>query len=50
MYYIDKHKSKRWFIKELFDIEKHIGGRIDFIDFYAHTKGRFNSIRKTSSK
>lgn len=38
MYYIDKEKSKRWFIKELSDIEKHIGGRIDFIDFYAHTK------------
>ena len=38
MYYIDKDKSKRWFIKELSDIEKHIGGRIDFIDLYAHTK------------
>lgn len=38
MYYIDKEKSKRWFITELSDIEKHIGGRIDFIYFYAHTK------------
>ena len=33
-YVIDKNKSKRWLIKELADIEKHIGGRIDFIDFY----------------
>lgn len=31
---IDKLKSKRWLIKELSNIEKHIGGRIDFIDFY----------------
>ena len=31
---IDKSKSKRWLIKELSNIEKHIGGRIDFIDFY----------------
>ena len=38
MYYIDKNRSKRWYIKELSNIEKHIGGRIDFIDFYAHTK------------
>ncbi len=38
MYYIDKNKSKRWYIKELSNIEKHISGRIDFIDFYAHTK------------
>ena len=35
---IDKNRSKRWYIKELSNIEKHIGGRIDFIDFYAHTK------------
>ena len=33
-YVIDKNKSKRWLINELADIEKHIGGRIDFIDFY----------------
>lgn len=38
MYYIDKNRSKRWYIKELSNIEKHIGGRIEFIDFYAHTK------------
>lgn len=33
-YMIDKNKSKRWLINELANIEKHIGGRIDFIDFY----------------
>ena len=33
-YVIDKTKSKRWLINELANIEKHIGGRIDFIDFY----------------
>ena len=33
-YKIDKDKSKRWLINELVNIEKHIGGRIDFIDFY----------------
>lgn len=33
-YLIDKNKSKRWLINELSNIEKHIGGRIDFIDFY----------------
>ncbi len=33
-YLIDKNKSKRWLINELVNIEKHIGGRIDFIDFY----------------
>ena len=34
VYRIDKSKSKRWLINELANIEKHIGGRIDFIDFY----------------
>ena len=33
-YMIDKSKSKRWLINEFSNIEKHIGGRIDFIDFY----------------
>lgn len=33
-YLIDKSKSKRWLINELANIERHIGGRIDFIDFY----------------
>lgn len=36
-YALDKSKSKRWLIKELSNIEKHIGGRIDFIDFYMQT-------------
>ena len=33
-YALDKSKSKRWLIKELSNIEKHIGGRIEFIDDY----------------
>ena len=33
-YMIDREKSKRWLIYELSRIEEHIGGRIDFIDFY----------------
>lgn len=37
-YRLDKEKSKRWLIKELSNIEKHIGGRIDFIDFYMQSK------------
>lgn len=37
-YRLDKSKSKRWLIKELSNIEKHIGGKIDFIDFYMQTK------------
>lgn len=37
-YAIDRNKSKRWVIKELSNIEKHIGGRIDFIDFYMQSK------------
>lgn len=31
-------KSKRWLIKELSNIEKHIGGRIDFVNFKSHSK------------
>lgn len=31
-------KSKRWLIKELSNIEKHIGGRIDFVNFKTHSK------------
>ncbi len=31
-------KSKRWLIKELSNIEKHIGGRIDFVNFRTHSK------------
>lgn len=37
-YKFDKDKSKRWLIKELSNIEKHIGGRIDFIDYYMQSK------------
>ncbi len=36
-------KSKRWLIKELSNIEKHIGGRIDFVNFRTHSK---DEIRK----
>lgn len=31
-------KSKRWLIKELSNIEKNIGGRIDFVNFRVHSK------------
>ena len=31
-------KSKRWLIHELSNIEKHIGGRIDFVNFRTHSK------------
>lgn len=37
-YRLDKSKSKRWLIQELANIEKHIGGKIDFIDFFRQTK------------
>lgn len=36
-------KSKRWLIHELSNIEKHIGGRIDFVNFRTHSK---EEIRK----
>ena len=31
-------KSKRWLINELSNIEKHIGGRIDFVNFREYSK------------
>ena len=31
-------KSKRWLINELSNIEKHIGGRIDFVNFRVYSK------------
>lgn len=31
-----EHSSKRWLIKELSDIEKHIGGFIDFVNLRAY--------------
>lgn len=36
--YLSKEKNKRWLIKELSNIEKHIGGNIDFINFSVHDK------------
>ena len=38
VYEMDKEKNKRWLIEELSNIEKHIGGRIDFVNFYVHSK------------
>lgn len=35
---ISEDKSKRWLINELCNIEKHIGGRIDFVNFRAYSK------------
>lgn len=38
IYGISEDKSKRWLINELANIEKHIGGRIDFVNFRAYSK------------
>ncbi len=35
---ISGEKSKRWLINELANIEKHIGGKIDFVNFRAYSK------------
>ncbi len=43
MFEIDSGRSKRWCIRELSNIEKHIGGRIDFVNVRAHSK---DEIRK----
>lgn len=43
MYEIDGARSKRWCIRELSNIEKHIGGKIDFVNFRVHSK---DEIRK----
>lgn len=43
MYELESEKSKRWCIRELSNIEKHIGGKIDFVNFRVHSK---NEIRK----
>ena len=37
-YYLSAEKSKRWLIEELSNIEKHIGGRIDFVNFITQSK------------
>lgn len=36
--YLPSEKSKRWLIKELSNIEKYIGGNIDFVNFRAYSK------------
>lgn len=38
VYDLAMEKSKRWFIEELANIEKNIGGRIDFVNFKIHSK------------
>ena len=38
IYGIPMDRSKRWLINELSNIEKHIGGRIDFVNFRAYSK------------
>lgn len=43
MYYLDKEHDKRWFIKELANLEKHLGGKIDFVNFRAHTKAEIET-------
>ncbi len=43
MYELESEKSKRWCIRELSNIEKYIGGKIDFVNFRVHSK---NEIRK----
>ena len=38
IYGISGDKSKRWLINELSNIEKHIGGKIDFVNFRVYSK------------
>ena len=38
IYGISGDRSKRWLINELVNIEKHIGGRIDFVNFREYSK------------
>lgn len=38
IYGISGDKSKRWLINEMSNIEKHIGGRIDFVNFRVYSK------------
>ena len=35
---MDKNVNKRWLINELANVSKHIGGRIDFINFQVQSK------------
>ncbi len=43
MYFLDKEHDKRWFIKELANLEKHLGGKIDFVNFRAHAKAEIET-------
>lgn len=45
---LDCDKSKRWMIKELSNIEKYIGGCIDFVNFRAYDKNEINKRLKNS--
>lgn len=45
---LDCNKSKRWMIKELSNIEKYIGGCIDFVNFRAYDKNEINKRLKNS--
>lgn len=38
VYEMDKNANKRWLINELANVSKHIGGRIDFINFQVQSK------------
>ncbi len=40
---LDGTKDKRWLIKELSNIEKYIGGIIDFVNFRAYNKEKINN-------
>lgn len=40
---LDGTKDKRWLIKELANIEKYIGGVIDFVNFRAYDKNEINN-------
>lgn len=47
MYELESEKCKRWCIRELSNIERHIGGKIDFVNFRVHSK---DEIRKRLMK
>ena len=44
---LDETRDKRWLIRELANIEKYIGGTIDFVNFRVYDK---EEIKKTFSK
>lgn len=41
---LDESCDKRWLIKELANIEKYIGGTIDFVNFRAYDKEEIKNI------